>query len=122
MNTLQNDISLTRLQQESRNQPTFFRDFFHHSVLNACGWIFERRTFSPGDYVPTLMSLFLFHSIPQSPHFIVGSAAGQAILRGFNQEYEQVGDDWEFGHVREISMPNSPATSLASYGADTHGS
>jgi hypothetical protein len=27
-------------------------------------------------------------------YFLVGKAAGQAILDGFNQEYEQFGDDW----------------------------
>jgi hypothetical protein len=53
------------------------------------------------------MSLSFFHSIPQSLHFMVGRTAGQAILDGFDQEYERGGGEWQHTHASDAARLNN---------------
>jgi glycine cleavage system regulatory protein len=56
------------------------------------------------------MSFSLFHSIAQSPHFMGGRVAGQAMFDGSDQEYERVASDWQRAHAADAALLNIPSS------------
>jgi hypothetical protein len=72
-------ILTSKMQQESRNSPACFFNFFCHRTLKTIRQSLRVDLFRHGRQFRVLMSLSLFHSISGSPHFMPGKVVESAV-------------------------------------------